>query len=150
MEDVPAVVGATAVVTLIVLLLGWTIWVVSRRGRERVQGQIDLQRRTLERFTSADELMTFIATDSGKRFLDSLATDHGAHAQRILSAMRMGIILVLAGAGLCLMPALERDLWPLSFFGIMALALGAGFLASAWASYRLARAWGLLPPPAVS
>ena len=146
MDDMAAVLGVAFMTAMIALLLGWAIWIVSRRGQERMRGRLDLQRRTLERLSTADELVAFIQTESGKRFLDSLSTEHGAHMQKIMTATRIGIILVLLGAGLCIMPIFNEDLFPLAYFGGMGIVLGAGFLTSAWASYRLARGWGLLPP----
>ena len=148
MEDVPVVVGVTLVFTLFVLLVGWIAWIVSRRGQERIRGQLELQRQTLQRFSSAAELVAFTQTESGKRFLDSLATEHGSHVARILGSTRMGIVLILLGAGLLIVSLLKPELEPLLYFGVIGIMLGLGFLASAWASYRLARGWGLMPPAA--
>ena len=139
MEDITVVVGVTLVFSLFVLLIGWIAWVVSRRSQERIRGQLELQRQTLQRFSSADELVAFTQTESGKRFLDSLSTEHASHVQRILSSTRMGIVLVLLGAGLCIVPLLKAELEPLTYFGVIAIMLGLGFLTSAWVSYRLAR-----------
>jgi protein-S-isoprenylcysteine O-methyltransferase Ste14 len=138
----------TTILSLVVLLLGWVAWIFGRRGQERLRGQLDLQRRLLDKFSSAPEFVTFTETESGRRFLENLSTEHGVHAQWILSSIRKGVVLTLLGVGLCTLPAFERDLQPLAFFGVIALALGIGFLISAWASYRLSRSWGLLPPSA--
>ena len=148
MDDLAAVVGITTVAAFLALLLGWVVWNVSRRGQERLRGKLDLQRRMLEKFSSAGELAAFTETDSGRRFLENLSTEQGVHAQWVLGSIRKGIVLTLLGIGLCTLPAFESDLRPLAFFGVVALALGLGFLISAWASYRLSKAWGLLPPSA--
>lgn len=148
MEDVTVVVGITLVFSLFVLLIGWIVWIVSRRSQERVRGKLELQRQTLERFSSADELVAFTQTETGKRFLDSLATEHASHAQRILGSTRVGIVFVLVGAGLCILRLMKAELEPLMYFGVVGIMLGLGFLLSAWASYRLAHKWGLMPPTA--
>jgi hypothetical protein len=137
-----------ATVLVVVLLLGWVAWLVGRRGHERLRGKLDLQRRMLEKFGAASEFVTFAQSESGRRFVETLSTEHGVHALRILSSIRNGAVLTLLGVGLCILPIFESDLTPLAFFGVVAVALGIGFLISAWASYRLSRSWGLLPPSA--
>jgi hypothetical protein len=137
-----------AIVLVVVLLLGWVAWLVGRRGHERLRGKLDLQRRMLEKFGAASEFVAFAQSESGSRFVETLSTEHGVHTLRILSSIRTGAVLTLLGVGLCILPGFERDLTPLAFFGVVAIALGIGFLISAWASYRLSKSWGLLPPSA--
>jgi hypothetical protein len=148
MDDAPAVIGITMMAALLALLLAWVVWNVGRRGQERLRGKLDLQRRMLDKFSSAGELAAFTETESGRRFLENVSTEQGVHAQWVLGSIRKGIVLSFLGVGLCTLPAFESDLQPLAFFGVVALALGLGCLISAWASYRLSKAWGLLPPPA--
>src|SRR5919106_5725551 len=124
MDDLAAVVGITTVAAFLTLLLGWVVWNVSRRGQERLRGKIDLQRRMLEKFSSAGELAAFTETESGRRFLENLSTEQGVHTQWVLGSIRKGIVLTLLGIGLCILPAFESDLRPLAFFGVVALALG--------------------------
>jgi hypothetical protein len=146
MDDIPAVVGVTLVFSLFVLLVGWIAWIVSRRSQERTRGKLELQRQTLQRFSSADELVAFTQTETGKRFMESLSTEHASHAQRILGSTRVGIVFVLVGVGLCILRLMKPELEPLMYFGVIGIMLGLGFLISAWASYRLAHKWGLMPP----
>ena len=140
--------GLIVTMLLAALLLGWVAWLVGRRGHERLRGKLDLQRRMLEKFGAASEFVAFAQSESGRRFIETLSTEHGVHTLRILSSIRNGAVLALLGMGLCILPIFEGDLVPLAFFGVVALALGIGFLISAWASYRLSRSWGLLPPSA--
>lgn len=148
MEDLYIGVSIAAVLSVIAALIGWIVWVVNRHARERLRGQLDLQRRMLEKFGSASELVTFTETESGRRFLENLSTEHGAHAQSIMGSIRKGAVLLLLGAGLCALPVIKPEYEPAVIFGVVALTTGIGFLISAWASYRLSRSWGLLPPSA--
>ena len=146
--DFIAIVGMTAMTSLLVLLASWITWVVGRRSQERIRGHLELQRLVLDKFGSAAEFVSFLGSDAGRRFLESFSTEHSVHTREILGSLRKGAVLSLVGAGLCVVPVFERNLRPLSFFGVVALATGIGFLVSAWASYRLSRSWGLLPPAA--
>jgi hypothetical protein len=148
MESLWVGLSIAAVASVIAALIGWIVWVVNRHGRERLRGQLDLQRRMLEKFGSATEFVTFAGTESGRRFLENLSTEHGVHAQSIMGSIRKGAVLSLLGAGLCTLPFIKPEYEPAAIFGVVALTTGIGFLISAWASYRLSRSWGLLPPSA--
>ena len=134
--------------TVAALLLAWVAWLVGRRGQERLRGKLDLQRRMLEKFGTASEFVAFAESESGRRFLETLSTEHAVHAQSILGSIRKGAVLTLLGIGLMAVPVLDSEFEPAAVFGVIALAAGIGFLVSGWASYRLSRSWGLLPPSA--
>lgn len=129
-----------------VLLVGWTVWLYSRRTQEKVRAVLEIQRRTLEKFATADEFIAFASSEAGRRFLESVSTEQSAHVRRILGSIQKGTVLSLLGLGLGVLPSIERDLAPLAFFGVVAFATGVGYLISAALSYRLSKRWGLLPP----
>ncbi len=54
----------------------------------------------------------------------------------------MGIV------GFCIVAYEPEDLIPLAVPSGIAFATGLGYLISAFASYRLSKQWGLLPPSA--
>lgn len=131
----------------VLVLLGWIAWLVGRRHRDRVQGQLEIQRRIVERFADAREFTEFATSEGGRRFVESLATEHESHVERILGSIRKGAVLTLVGIGLWLVvPWNPQDLEVAGVFGTIALAVGIGYLISAYVSYRLSKGWGLLPP----
>lgn len=131
----------------VVGLAGWIAWLIARRGRHRVDGQLEIQRRIVERFADAREFTEFATSEGGRRFVESLATEHDSHVERILGSIRRGGVLATLGIGLWLLVAWNpRDLEVAGAFGTIALAAGIGYLGSAWVSYRLSNRWGLLPP----
>jgi hypothetical protein len=127
--------------------LAYWIQLRTRQGRERLQAQMDLQTRVLERFESAQEFTQFVATDGGQKFLAGLSTGERAGwapARRILTGIQAGIVLSLVGCALFAIAAIEGSAEP-AYPGIVILALGLGFLISSAVSHRLSRGWGLLP-----
>lgn len=146
-SDMAAATAVIGVFSVIALLIGFTTWVVSRRRQERSRAQFDLQRRMLEKFGSASEFVAFLEADSGRKFLEAVSSDTQTQASRIFGSIQKGAIFTLIGiVGLCVVALEPRDLVPLAVPSGIMLAIGLGYLISAYATYRLSRQWGLLPP----
>jgi hypothetical protein len=127
--------------------LGYWIHLRTRQSRERLQAQMDLQTRVLERFESAQEFSSFLSTEGGQKFLSGLSAGERAGwapARRILTGLQAGIVLCLVGLGLFAIAAIEGNNGP-AYPGIISVALGLGFLISSALSFRLSKGWGLLP-----
>jgi hypothetical protein len=100
--------------------------------------------------------MAYIQSPSGRRFLESapIALDGGgskpvsAPVSRILMSLQAGVVLAAGGFGFLYASgrALE-DVGPGLFtIGVLAIAFGAGFFASAILAYGLSERLGLLSP----
>lgn len=141
-----AIIVPIAVVSFFAVL-AYLFHLRSRHNRERLQAQMDLQTRILERFESAQEFSAFLGTEGGQKFVAGLSQEATgwAPARRILGGLQAGLVLCLLGGGLLVIAAIDGRNAPV-YFGIVALALGLGFLGSSALSYRLSRGWGLLPP----
>ncbi len=123
-------------------LVGWIVWVVTEKRRLDVQAGVHT--RLLERFQSPAELATFFDTPAGERLLSSLS----AAPPRIhsLGSLRAGIVLSFIGSALGFLElAVSGSDGELAIPGMLVLAMGLGLIVAAFASHRLARAWGLLP-----
>lgn len=148
-SELAIVLGVVGVTGLVVLLIGFSAWIFSRRRQERARAQLDIQRRMLEKFESASEFVGFLNSESGRRFLDTVSSEKASQAGRIFGSIQRGAIFTLVGiAGLCIVAYDPDDLFPLAVPSGIALATGLGYLVSAFASYRLSKQWGLLPPSA--
>ncbi len=142
-----SVLGPVLIVAVLALFMGWVVWLYSQRRKERGRAELEVRRRVLEKFASADEMTAFMATSGGRKFLEDLSTEHASHADKIMRSMQRGAILTLLGLGLWLLVAWNpRDLEPAGLFGTISLTIGLGYLASAAMAYRLSHQWGLLPP----
>lgn len=128
-------------------LVGWFAWIIAGWAQHRARRRAELQGRMLERFASAQEFAAFLDSENGRRFLESLAGAAGAPAIRILRAVQAGIVLCALGIGIWIAGAAfaPRENPVLVPAGEVVLALGVGFLLAASVSYRISRAWGLVP-----
>ena len=146
-NDMAAVFGVVGVTTIFAFLIGFTTFVVAARSRERSRAQFDLQRRMLERFGSGAEFGAFLESGSGRKFLEAISSDAHTQAAHIFGSIQKGAIFTLIGVvGFCVVASDPAHLKPIAVLSGIALAIGLGFLISAFATYRLSKQWGLLPP----
>jgi Flp pilus assembly protein TadB len=145
-NDMAGVIGVVGLATIFALLVGFSTWILSRRRQERSRAQFDLQRRMLEKFGSAAEFAAFLESDSGRKFLETVSSEAQTQANRIFGSIQKGAIFTLIGAvGFCVVAYDPNDLVPLAVPSGIALAVGLGYLISAFATYKLSKQWGLLP-----
>jgi uncharacterized protein (DUF2062 family) len=145
----------------VILALGsGVIWLIKtlidyRRWSRLSKIQTDVHNKLLDRFTSNEDLLAYIQTPAGKRFLESapIAVESprsiGAPLGRILWSAQAGAVLTVLGIGIEIVSsnALEEIAPPLAAFGAVVIALGVGFLVSAVLAYVLTRRFGLLTNP---
>lgn len=121
-------------ITFIAVLAAW--WSVKRK---RIQAQTEVQTKLIERFGSSTELVEFLKSETGREFVHGV--QKGANAvirDKALGGIRKSIILSFLGMGLIVVWAITGAEW-VSWFGVMFLALGLGYLAAAYVSMRLSR-----------
>jgi hypothetical protein len=145
----------------VMLLIGCGIlWLIKtliehRRWSRLSKIQTDVHNKLLDRFTNNDELLAYIQTPAGKRFLESapiqLESPRAINAPvgRILGSAQAGAVLTVLGVGVTIVSqnTLEEVASPLAAFGIVIIALGLGFIVSAVLAYALTRRFGLLNDP---
>jgi len=147
---------------VIMLVTGGFVWLIRtliehRRWSRLTRTQAEVHNKLLDRFTSNEEVLAYMQTTGGKRFLESapIPMDAGPRAvsapiNRILWSVQVGLILMAAGAGLRYVGhSVEKTVaQPLLAMGALAVAIGAGFLVSAFVSFILSKRLGLLGPAA--
>lgn len=142
----------------ILALVAFVAWLAARyagdraRERERRGRIVEAQ---IRRFGEASEFLEFARSEIGREWLRA---DSGeARVRRgLLVLLAVAIVLFASGAGLLLnavrlagaaAPDAVSARADAAWWGTVLAALGVGLLAG-WALIaRLARAWGLLPPP---
>lgn len=130
-----------------------TFWVLrmvmdNLRWKRVVRLQTDVHNKLLDKFGNSQELLAYMQTDAGKRFLEgapisvTLGTDEpqwGSPIVRIMRPLQVGIVVAAAGFGFVIS---GNDI--LFTTGKITLAVGFGFIISAAASWLIARQSGLL------
>ncbi len=139
---VPMVITVTLFTTIAYVLV---TYMEHRRRSSLATLQADLQLKLLEKFGNVPELMQYLQTESGQRFLAVAPIERTNPFARILRSVQVGVILALVGPTLlALRGAIQEGEEPLLVLGAVALAVGLGFLISAAAAYVLSKNWGLL------
>jgi len=129
---------------LMFVLVLWVIFSTIRRLKV-AQLQAGVQTKMLETFGSSQDLLGYMQSEAGRRFVQSLSVEQATPYSRILSALQAGIVFTAVGAGLLLIrnhvSGADQGFLVL---GTIVLALGIGFALSAFASYTLSKSFGLL------
>jgi hypothetical protein len=147
--------GGAAFVAFISLLV-WLIRAVidHRRWLRLSRVQTEVHTKLMDRFTSNEDLLAYIQSPPGRRFLESAPIPldgeprpTSAPLGRILWSLQAGIVLIALGIGFWfaqknVVPEVAEGFYVL---GVIAMALGAGFAVSGVASYLISTRLGLMP-----
>ena len=150
-----------AVAGIFLTIASGLIWIIKtiveyRRWNRVSKVHTEVHNKLLDRFTANEDLLAYMQTPAGKSFLesaplslDSPARPVGAPLARILWSVQAGVVLAAAGFGLLFVSGrvVDEVSQPLFAIGVLALAIGAGFVVSAAASFLLSRRLGLFEAP---
>jgi hypothetical protein len=140
-------------------LLASSLWLIhvfleNRRWGRIFKLQTEAHGKLIDRFGNNQELLTYMGTEAGRRFLEAapIPVDFerdqrvpGAVA-RILTPLQIGVVLTLLGIGLlALRGSLAEIAAPLLVVGVVILMPGIGFIISAGITWLLAGRLGLMP-----
>jgi len=144
--------------TVVLLITSGLIWLIKtlidqRRWSRLSKIQTDVHTKILDRFSSNEDLLAYIQTPAGRKFLEStpISVDApqalAAPISRILWSAQAGAVLTVLGLGISLVSrtTLEEVAAPLAAIGAVIIALGIGFLVSAFLAYTLTRRFRLMP-----
>lgn len=112
---------------------------------KKVRYKSQFHHKLVDRFGSVNELSDFLQTDAGDRFLNSLTIDGLAPKEKLLGSVTKGIVLIFLGGALTILANIfvkEAEFFYL--FGIIAIALGIGFLVSMVIAFHLSKKWGII------
>lgn len=140
-------------------LLTWLIrtTIDYRRWNRLMNVQTDVHTRLLDRFTGNEELLAYIKSPAGAKFLESspITLDAGprsvgAPLGRILWSVQAGVVLIAGGIGMDVVSGRVTDeaAQPIQAMGFLGIALGFGFVISAIVSYFISQRLGLIELPA--
>jgi hypothetical protein len=156
-EGVLAGIAGLIVFSTVVALLVWVIRsVINYRSWLRATKiQTDAHTKIFDRLTSNEELMAYVQSPAGQRFLtstsltvDVVPRSVGAPLGRILWSMQAGVVVAFAGAGLWVAKArvIDEVAQLLHVISVLAMTVGLGFIVSAFLAYVMSYRLGLLEP----
>jgi hypothetical protein len=121
-------------ITFIAMLVVW-----ASLRRRRIDAQKEVQSKLIERFGSSAELVEFLKTPTGRDFVSGVQKGTFREAsERSLAGIRKAVVLSFLGLGLLAVYGVSDAEW-VSWFALIFLALGLGYLAAAFLSMRLTR-----------
>jgi len=160
-EMMTVILGGFAGASAFVAFLSLIVWLVRamidhRRWLRLSRVQTEVHTKLMDRFTSNEDLLAYIQSPPGRRFLESAPIPidgeprpTSAPVGRILWSLQAGIVLFALGLGFWFA---QKNVFPEAaegfyVLGVVATALGAGFTASAVASYFISSRLGLMTAP---
>ncbi len=156
------VIQILAPMTAFIIFMAVILWLTrafleNRRWSRVFKMQSEVHARLIERFGNNEELLTYMSTEAGKRFLEAapipveFERDQRAPAalSRVLIPLQAGLVLTLLGIGLlALRGSLPEIATGLLIFGTVILMPGLGFILSAGVTWLVASRFGLMQRPA--
>jgi hypothetical protein len=141
---------------LSVAALAWLIrtLIEQQRWKQLSRTQSEVHNKILDRFNTSEQLLEYIRTPAGGKFLESapiplhVERPPGGRtstlATRIVWSVQIGVVTAIAGLGTLLLSAVfeKESSQGLFALGAIALCVGAGFIASAFVSLYLSRRLG--------
>jgi hypothetical protein len=149
--------GVGFVISLIAFVGIWLVrtLIEQRRWSRLSRTQAEVHNKILDRFGSTEELLAYIKTPAGSKFLESApiplhveAAGPATPMTRVLWSIQIGLIVAAAGLGTLLVSGRFDRETAQGFFamGTIAACVGGGFILSAFVSMVMARRFGAKPP----
>jgi hypothetical protein len=156
------ILAGTGLVLAFSAFLSVFVWVVRsiidhRRWLRLSRTQAEVHTKLLDRLTTNEDLLSYIQSPAGRRFLESapIALEQepratSAPVSRIIWSLQAGLVLAALGGGFWFVQ--QRSVSPEAaegFFiiGVLAFSLGVGFTASAVLAFVLSTRLGLVVGP---
>lgn len=139
-----------ATLALIAFALAWLVRTIieQKRWNRLSRQQTEVHNKILDRFSSSEELLAYIKTPAGTKFLESAPIPlHAERApstspySRVLWSIQVGVVIAAGGVGMLMVGARESGNASTGLFalGAIAFCVGGGFIASAVISLFLTR-----------
>jgi len=147
---VPFLVFLCAMATLIWLT---RVFLENRRWSRIFKLQMDVHGKLIEKFNSNADLLVYMDTEAGKRFLEAAPIPVNLEPEqrvpnavaRVLNPLQIGIVLTLLGAGLLFLRRADLEMrLPMMVLGTIVLMPGIGFILSSAITWLLAGKLGLI------
>ncbi|MEO8683018.1 MAG: hypothetical protein ABI665_28490 [Vicinamibacterales bacterium] len=161
-EALGGLLGGMAVFLGVGAAIGVLTWLVRaviqhRRWLRLSKVQSDIHTKLMDRMTTNEELLAYIQSPAGRRFLESAPIQpesdsprQGAPVGPIIWSMMAGVVFATVGIGFrfAARSVTNEAQQAFTVVGVIILALGAGFIISSVMAYLVSSRLGLFPQPA--
>jgi hypothetical protein len=161
-EALGVLLGGLGVGFILILFACVIIWLVRafiqhRRWLKASQVQADVHTKLMERMTSNEELLAYVQSPAGRRFLeaapvrpDTDSPSFAAPVGSIIWSLMAGIVLTVLGIGFRYAGAFVKDDAHDAFLvvGVIILSLGVGFIIASMMAFAVSSRLGLFPQKA--
>jgi hypothetical protein len=139
---ITGIVSSSAVVVLVV-------YFITRARHRRVEAQVEMQSRLIDRFGSGQELVGFLQSASGQQFVTGVRNaPETLTRERIMTGFTRGVVLSCLGLAFVVLTLTYDKDW--SVPAAIVFSLGIGYFLATFISYKLSakvRAGELEPEP---
>ena len=143
-----------AVFTLIAFALAWLVRTIieQKRWNRLSRTQSEVHNKILDRFSTSQEVLDYIKTPAGTKFLESApiplhadSAPQNAPMSRVMWSIQIGVVVAAASLGVLLVSGRfdKESGQELFALGMIGVSVGVGFIASAAISLVLSRRLGL-------
>jgi hypothetical protein len=161
LEMFQMILAGTGVFAAGAAFIGVLVWVIRsiidhRRWLRLSRVQAEVHTKLLDRLTTNEDLLTYIQSPAGRRFLESAPITleseprtTSAPVSRIIWSLQAGLVLAALGSGFWFVQQRTSTEAAEGFFiiGVIAFSLGVGFTASAVLAYLVSVRLGLVQRP---
>lgn len=155
-EEALETMSIVAVFSLIAFAVAWFVRTVleQKRWNRLTRQQAEVHNKILDRFGSTSELLEYIRTPAGTKFLESAPIP--LHAERptqntplsrVIWSVQLGVVVAIGALGMLLVGLRLEHGQGLFAMGAIAFCIGIGFIASALVSIVLSKRLGMLQSP---
>lgn len=131
MEMIPIIGMITSSVTAVLI-----VYLVTKARQRRVEVQVEMQSRLIDRFGTAPELVDFLHSPAGQKFVTGVQTAPAALTrERLMSGFSRAIVLTMLGAGFLFLTFYDNEDWAIP--AAIIFFLGIGYLIATYVSYKL-------------
>ena len=144
-----------SIFVFIAFFLAWLVRAVieQKRWNRLSRTQTEVHNKILDRFGSSEELLAYVRTPAGTKFLESAPIPLHAEpavsapVSRILWSIQVGIVVMAGSIGLMIVSGRfdQETAQGMFAMGTIAFCVGTGFIAAALVSMAMSRRFGLWP-----
>jgi len=131
------------IVPVMMTFFGWFFHLVLRWRQSKYR--LNIQLKLIDKISSSDDLMKFVSTGAGEKFISSSNFETLSSKNKIMSAIYKGIIFSMVGLALFLIKNVALETAPVFLiFGAISLAIGLGYIIATIVSLSMAKKLGMM------